>query len=136
MAVACSISGILAFALPIPIIIQRFQIEQECVLNRRSEADENTTENIHRDKLRSIFTTPMNNKWKYFIIFSFFSIFSRVKNDKVCEKFHLSKFEWHQSVMIINFIKMKLILVSIGAVLGEQCYEVVVLYVAIISSEI
>ena len=38
--------------------------------------------------------------------------------------------------MIINFIKMKLILVSIGAVLGEQCYEVVVIFAAIISSEI
>ena len=54
-------------------------------------------------------------------------IFSRVKNDKVCEKFHLSKLESHQHLTIINFIKMKLILVSIGAVLGEQCYEVVVI---------
>ena len=54
-------------------------------------------------------------------------IFSRVKNDKVCEKVHLSKFESHQRVTIINFIKMKLTLVSIGAVLGEQCYEVIVI---------
>ena len=34
-------------------------------------------------------------------------IFSRVKNDKVCEKVHLSKFESHQRVTIINFIKTK-----------------------------
>ena len=45
LAVACSISGILAFALPIPIIINRFQVEQECVLSRRSVAEENTNEN-------------------------------------------------------------------------------------------
>ena len=63
-------------------------------------------------------------------------IFLRVKNEKVCEKFHLSKFESHQSVTIFNFIKMKLILASIGAVLGEQCYEVVVLFAVIFSSEI
>ena len=70
MAVACSISGILAFALPIPIIIQRFQVEQENVLNQRSDTEKNANKNPYRDKLRSIFTIPMNNKW-YNIFFKY-----------------------------------------------------------------
>ena len=59
---SCSISGILAFALLIPIIIQRFQVEQERVLNQRSDTEENANKNPYREKLRSIFTISMNNK--------------------------------------------------------------------------
>ena len=86
IAILCALSGIVAFALPVPGIIARFQDEQEqvsmdgppLVLVRQwnpgqenaagqkkiGEGDDVSEEDMVRKKLRKMFLTPMKNTEK------------------------------------------------------------------------
>ena len=57
VAILCALSGILAFALPVPGIICRFQEEQEHAANHRIINSEDSTP--VRNELRKIFAKPM-----------------------------------------------------------------------------
>ena len=57
-AVICAISGILAFALPIPAIIVRFQEHQEHVAGEKMIKDPDEQRKI----MRSIFMNPMKHE--------------------------------------------------------------------------
>lgn len=83
IAILCALSGIVAFALPVPGIIARFQDEQEQVSldswsilptrpgnpgqenaagqKKIGEGDDITEEDMVRKKLRKMFLTPMKN---------------------------------------------------------------------------
>ena len=58
IAIACALTGILAIALPVPAIINRFQEEQDNVAGQKQLANLPENERF----LTKLFLTPMKNK--------------------------------------------------------------------------